>query len=167
MGAMNARTRPAWQGPATVAGAFVVDLLLVLGFVTVGRASHASGDGVAAVVAGVPSTGWPFVIGLLVAWVGGQAWRRPLEWWPTGVAVWVVTTGLGLALRWVTDDGVAVPFVLVTTFVLGVSLVGWRVLRAVVLREWAARQVRGAPAVVEADVDAEVDAELDADEAAD
>lgn len=141
----TATTRPA-RSRALALGVFLVDLALVVGFVTVGRAAHAGDADAVTVVGGIPATGWPFVIGLLVAWVGGQAWRRPLAPWPTGVAVWVVTVGMAMALRHLTDDGLAPAFVVVASLVLLLALVGWRVLVVVVRREVAVSPSPAAPA---------------------
>lgn len=46
--------------------------------------------------------------------------------WPTGVVVWVSTLVIGMILRVVSGQGIAVSFVIVAAIVLAVFLVGWR-----------------------------------------
>ncbi len=109
-------------GRAVVARAAVIDIVSVLVFVTVGRRNHDGGTAINAVF----SVAAPFLIALAVAWVGGRAWRAPQSL-RTGVAVWVPTVVVGLALRrLVFDHGIAMPFVIVATLFLGFALLGWR-----------------------------------------
>jgi len=107
--------------PATVLVAALVDLGCVVGFAAVGRASHDED-----VLTGLLITAWPFVVALAAGWVVLLAWRRPTAPIRTGVGVWAVTVAGGMLLRGLTGGGTAVPFVLVTTGVLLVLLVGWR-----------------------------------------
>lgn len=107
--------------PATVLVAALVDLVCVVGFAAVGRASHDED-----VLTGLLITAWPFVVALAAGWVVLLAWRRPTAPIRTGVGVWAVTVAGGMLLRGLTGGGTAVPFVLVTTGVLLVLLVGWR-----------------------------------------
>jgi hypothetical protein len=77
-------------------------------------------------VTGVVKVAAPFVIALAVGWLAIRAWRAPRAM-RTGVVVWLVTVAVGMALRrTVFDRGIAPAFVMVTTVVLGVFLVGWR-----------------------------------------
>lgn len=102
--------------------ALAVDLVLVLLFATVGRASHDEG----VTVDGVLLVAWPFVVALLVGWLVA---RRRSGWpvrMPGSATVWVVTAVLGLGLRVLTGGGFAWSFGLVTLLVLGLFLVGWR-----------------------------------------
>ncbi|WP_460774090.1 DUF3054 family protein [Microbacterium sp. GXF7504] len=118
---MPAVTAPA--RPGRIALAAVLDLVCVVGFTAVGRASHAED-----VLTGLLLTAWPFVVALALGWVALLAWRRPFAPLRTGVGVWVVTVVVGLLLRGLTGGGTALPFVIVTTLVLLVLLVGWRVI---------------------------------------
>ncbi|MGA0804841.1 MAG: DUF3054 domain-containing protein [Ilumatobacteraceae bacterium] len=101
---------------------FILDVVCVVIFVIVGRRNHdETTDAV-----GTLRTAAPFLIALLGAWVGAKAWRAPREL-STGVVLWVVTAGVGLGIRrFVFGDGIATPFVIVATLVLGLLLVGTR-----------------------------------------
>ncbi|MGW8568330.1 DUF3054 domain-containing protein [Isoptericola sp. NPDC055881] len=117
-------TRPVW--PAAVG-----DLVCVVVFTVVGTISHAtSGD-----LGHVALVGLPFVAGLAVGWLVARAWRAPARLWPAGVVVWCATVVLGLALRPVLGvGGVEVSFAVVTTVFLGVTMLGWRAVAALVAR---------------------------------
>ncbi|AMM20344.1 hypothetical protein AX769_09500 [Frondihabitans sp. PAMC 28766] len=107
----------AWWG-------FVADLVLVLVFVLIGRSSHGEGDG----VAGIGTTLWPFFVGTVVGWLGLVGFRWPIVTVISGVLVWIATVFIGMLLRVQTHQGIAVSFVIVASIVLGVFLIGWRVL---------------------------------------
>lgn len=111
--------------------AVVVDVVLVLIFAAIGRASHDENP------AGFLLTAWPFLIALLVghalaALLPGRP-RRPwsLLW---GAVVWIVTVGGGMLIRVLSGDTAELPFIIVATLVLGVFLVGWRAIAALVRR---------------------------------
>lgn len=111
--------------------AVVVDVVLVLIFAAIGRASHDENP------AGFLLTAWPFLIALLVghalaALLPGRP-RRPwsLLW---GAVVWIVTVAGGMLIRVLSGDTAEVPFIIVATLVLGVFLVGWRAIAALVRR---------------------------------
>ncbi|NDU75134.1 DUF3054 family protein [Actinomadura sp. DSM 109109] len=101
---------------------FGLDALCVLVFVAIGRASHDE----AASVTGFLATAWPFVLGLGGAWTLLRGRRRPEEFFPAGVGVWVSTVAVGMVLRAVTGQGTALAFVIVATVFLGAALLGWR-----------------------------------------
>lgn len=101
--------------------AVVIDAVVIVVFVVLGRHSHDSSTGLLEVSA-------PFLLGAATGWVVGRAWRRPFDS-TSGLFVWVATVGLGMVLRWgVWDRGVALSFVLVTTVVTGLFLNGWRLI---------------------------------------
>jgi hypothetical protein len=53
----------------------------------------------------------------------------------SGFIIWPVTVAVGMVLRnLVFDRGTALPFIIVATLVLGVFLVGWRLVAARVSR---------------------------------
>lgn len=109
----------------------VLDLVLVLVFAIIGRASHKE----LLSVAGIAETAWPFVGGLVVGWLISRAWRAPARILPTGLLLWGATVIIGMALRAVSGQGVQLAFVIVATVVLGLFLLGWRtVARFTVLR---------------------------------
>jgi hypothetical protein len=101
----------------------LADVCCVLAFVIIGRANHH--DGVT--LAGVASTAWPFLAGLLIGLLATRAWRRPVVLVPTGVGVWLSTVALGQALRAVSGQGTDGAFILVSAAFLGLFLFGWRV----------------------------------------
>ena len=105
--------------------AFAVDVLLVLVFAAVGRASHDEANP----VLGALVTAWPFLVGTVVGWAVVRLLRKawPLEVGP-GLTVWFATVLIGMVLRQATGQGTAAGFVLVAALVLGLCLVGWRAL---------------------------------------
>jgi hypothetical protein len=111
----------------------LVDLVCVLVFAAIGRASHGEDLG----PSGLATTTWPFAAGWLVGWVLVLAVRlaraRPLGV-PTGTLVWLPTVVVGMLLRAVSGAGVETSFVVVATLVLGLFLLGWRGLARLVLR---------------------------------
>jgi len=115
---------------ATVA---LVDLVLVVVFAAIGRASHDEGLG----VAGLAQTAGPFAVGWLVGWVlvalvpASRARPRGL---PAGALVWVATVVVGMLVRHATGGGVQTSFVVVTTVVIAVFLLGWRAVARLVTR---------------------------------
>lgn len=110
--------------------AFVADLGAVLLFAGIGRASHEEDAGLLA-AAGVA---WPFWVGTAAGWVAARGWRAPAAVRPTGLAAWVGTVAVGIALRAATGGGVRPSFVVVTAVVTGAFLLGWRGLTALVER---------------------------------
>jgi len=114
------RTGPSlWLVPA-----LFLDLALVTAFTMVGRMIHGYDLG----FLGVAHTAWPFLVGALLGWGVSLAWRRPLAIRASGVPVWLVTIGVGMLLRFVSGQGVALPFVIVALVFTGVLLLGWRAL---------------------------------------
>ena len=105
--------------------AFALDVLLVLAFAGVGRASHDEANP----VVGALTTAWPFLLGTVVGWTVVRLLRKawPLEVGP-GLTVWFATVLIGMVLRRATGQGTAASFVLVAALVLGLCLVGWRAL---------------------------------------
>ncbi len=116
--------------------AFALDVLLVLAFAGVGRASHDEANP----LLGALLTAWPFIVGTVVGWTVVRLLRKawPLEVGP-GITVWFATVLIGMVLRQSTGQGTAASFVLVAALVLGLFLVGWRALVALVSRRSAAR----------------------------
>ncbi len=115
--------------PATVTLSAGADVLAVLVFATVGRSSHA--EGVDAL--GVLTTAVPFLLGLVVGWLGGRAWRGPLRL-PVGVTVWLGTVVVGLGVRAAFTHRLPWTFALVAATSLAVLLLGWRAVALVIAR---------------------------------
>ena len=112
-----------WLALRSTFVAIVVDTACVLVFVMVGRRNHDEDPG----LGGTVRTAAPFLIALAIAWAVAPR-RRDLPTAPrTGLRIALVTITLGLVLRrLVFDRGTALPFVIVTTVVLGALLLGWR-----------------------------------------
>lgn len=111
------RTRPALF--------LLVDVILVVVFAAIGRATH-DGDVFGPAGSGLATTAWPFVVALGLGWLISRAWRAPLAPVRTGLVVWAVTVALGMVLRAISGQGVAVAFVIVASITLALFLVGWR-----------------------------------------
>ena len=105
--------------------ALVLDAVLVVVFAAIGRATH-DGDVLGPFGSGLATTAWPFVAALLVGWLVTRAWRRPTAVVRTGLPVWAITVALGMVLRALSGQGVAVAFIIVATLTLALLLLGWR-----------------------------------------
>ncbi len=99
--------------------------MLVVVFAAIGRATH-DGDVLGPFGSGLATTAWPFVAALLIGWAVTRAWRRPTVVVRTGLPVWAITVALGMVLRALSGQGVAVAFIIVATITLAVFLLGWR-----------------------------------------
>jgi hypothetical protein len=100
----------------------LVDAVCVVAFCIIGRRSHAEG----LTVAGVAETAWPFLTGTALGWLVIRGWRRPTSPTSTGLAVWLTTVVVGMALRKVSGQGTAISFVVVASLVTAALLLGWR-----------------------------------------
>ena len=101
---------------------FILDVVCIVLFVVIGRRNHGS----TADAEGTLRTALPFLIALAGAWVGARAWRAPRSL-VTGVVLWIVTVVVGLGIRrFAFGDGIATPFIIVATLVIGLLLVGTR-----------------------------------------
>ena len=129
-------TAPWWRRPAV---ALVLDVLLVLVFAGVGRASHDE----AGPVLGALVTAWPFLVGTAVGWLVVRAVRRvwPIDV-PPGVTVWFATVLVGMLLRQAIGSGTAASLVVVASVVLALFLLGWRAVGAYALRRTRAPHQR-------------------------
>lgn len=116
--------------------AVIVDAVLVLIFAVIGRASHDESP------AGFLLTAWPFLVALIVGHaLAALLPGRPRRPWSVlwGVVVWVVTVAGGMLLRVATGDTAQLAFIIVATLTLGVLLVGWRAVTALLRRGRASR----------------------------
>ena len=113
----------------------VADLIIVLVFVVIGRATHDHGE----YAAGVWSTAWPFMTGLALGWlamrVTGRSGARPRD----GGVICLYTVVVGMTLRVIAGQGTAFAFILVALGFLGALMVGIRVLVQAVHRRLAGR----------------------------
>jgi hypothetical protein len=104
--------------------AFLVDLLVLVIFVVVGRGSHDEGSG----VEGFLRVWWPFALGLVVGTAATRLWKHPFER-PRVIATSLVTVAIGVVLRIaVQDRDFKVSFVIVATIFIGGVMLGWRAL---------------------------------------
>lgn len=127
----------------------LIDLIAVTVFVLIGRADHERGFA----IVGVLQTLWPFVVGAAAGWsivyvfshVGSSDWFghhfRP-ERLPAGTVIWICTVLVGMILRVLLHQGVAVSFIIVATIALGLLLLGWRAVAALIHRRLAARSAQ-------------------------
>lgn len=110
--------------------AVAADVVAVLLFAFLGRQSHDEG----ASLAGLGRTAGPFLLGLTIGWLALRTWRDPLSPLHNGVPLALITVTSGMLARWASDQGTALPFVIVATASLLTFLVGWRAAAAVVVR---------------------------------
>lgn len=120
--------------------ALLVDAALVVVFAAIGRATH-DGDVLGPAGSGLATTAWPFLVGLLLGWAVSIGWRRPLAPLRTGLPVWAVTLVVGMLLRALSGQGIAVAFIIVAGITLLLFLVGWRAIAALVARPRVSRSV--------------------------
>lgn len=125
-------TRPLRRAKAgLVVLAYVLDTVFVLLFAVSGRSQH----GEAATIAGLWHTAWPFLVALTLVWIAASVWRAPVAVVRSGVPVWLGTVVIGMLLRVLfTNGGAALPFVLVATVFLSLTIIGWRLLASLVGR---------------------------------
>lgn len=113
--------------------AVVADVLVVVVFATVGRASHDESTS----LPGIWHTAWPFLLGTAIA-LGLTAYTgsdpRTVG---VGVRVWLWTLVLGMVARKAFGDGIAPAFFVVATVVLGVLFLGWRLVAG--WQKWRSR----------------------------
>ncbi|MGN7227730.1 DUF3054 domain-containing protein [Dietzia maris] len=109
----------------------VLDAVLVVVFSTFGRGAHSEGLGVTQVW----GTAWPFLIGLAVGWLILLATRRAPAAVGSGVLLWLATLVVGMVIRGLGDGRVPHwSFMVVAGVVTAVLLIGWRAIRAAVVR---------------------------------
>lgn len=134
----------------TVFPDLLIDAVLVVAFVLIGRRSHDEQFN----LEGSWQTAWPFLAALVLGWLVTRAWRRPDRVWPTGVVIWLVTVAGGMGLRALSGQGTDIAFVLVATFTVGAFLIGWRLLglwiERILTRRKAAKQAVADSAAVNA-----------------
>lgn len=121
----QAPTSPTSVSGAAILVAALLDVFFVIAFAALGRAEH----GGTIQLAALWQAAWPFLFALAVMWVACRVWRRPRAALSSGLPIWIGTLTIGMVLRVIfTAGGAALPFVLVACGVLGVTLVGWRLI---------------------------------------
>lgn len=111
----------------------VIDFVIILMFVAIGRTTHDHGVS----LAGLTSTTWPFAVGWLIATVILVATGRSGKSVEGGLLVWLSTVVVGMLLRVVAGQGIALAFVIVALGFLGALMLGWRFLWRVTQRRRA------------------------------
>lgn len=118
--------------PGTVAWALAIDCALITVFAALGIASHNGDLGVLSIA----RVAVPFLLPYLVLVLLFKPGRYIHNIFSVGVALWLATVILGPILRAVFfGDTSALPFILVTTGVLGLFLLGRRSISTLVTRK--------------------------------
>jgi hypothetical protein len=118
----------------TAVPALIADVLAVLAFVVLGKATH--GELTDAV--GVLVTAAPFLAGVALGWCSTLVRTAPVTL-RAGALVLGCTLLVGLIGRAVVTGRLPVTFVLVTVLTLAVLLLGWRAVALVVTRRSRAK----------------------------
>lgn len=106
---------PVWTAAAA-------DVAVVVVFVAIGRRTHHSGSA----VAGFLRVLWPFLVGLVAGWLVSRLASAPLAW-RRAVPAWLVTVGVGVALRILAQGHeFKLAFTLVAVVFVGAGMLGWR-----------------------------------------
>jgi len=109
---------------------WVLDTLVVVSFVVIGRDSHGFTDDLGATL----EVALPFLLALSVGIGITMAWMDPTTWLG-GLVIAAVTVIGGLALRkYVFHDGTASTFVWLTAGWMTAWMVGWRLVAALITR---------------------------------
>lgn len=107
-----------------------LDILAVIVFAAIGRASHEEG----LTVLGVAETAGPFLIGLGLGWtIARTASLDPLRR-TGGPVIWATTVAGGMVVRQLAGEGTAFSFIVVASIVLGVLLAASRLLTRLLAR---------------------------------
>ena len=104
----------------------VIDILVVLLFVGIGRFNHHHGDS----LPGMVSTTWPFAVGLAIGWLVVLMRHQNGVSLGAGVEVWITTVALGMILRVIAGQGTAFAFIVVALVFLGALMLGLRLVRS-------------------------------------
>ncbi|MEI8149617.1 MAG: DUF3054 domain-containing protein [Actinomycetes bacterium] len=107
--------------------AYLIDFISVLVFVTIGRHTHKDGN----TVSGTFTTLWPFAVGLLIGWLLVSRTHRIATKKTSGLIIALSAVLVGMILRVISGQGIALAFVIVATAFLSFCLVGWRALLSI------------------------------------
>lgn len=106
----------------------VIDLVLVVIFAAVGRASH----GLNAL--GILSTAWPFLLACLIGWIVVQLAKFAGTGLRAGLAMALVTWLGGIGIRLLSGNTADPAFILVAGATLTLFQLGWRIIHHLVSR---------------------------------
>lgn len=104
--------------------ATLFDFLIVLIFVVIGRHNHDHGI----TLKGIASTFWPFGVGLLFGWAYLTLTHRNFIARNSGFYLVIFVVAVGMILRVISGQGIALSFVVVASLLLTFLLVGWRII---------------------------------------
>lgn len=114
----------------------VIDLALIILFAVLGRREHEH----ALDIGGILFTALPFLVAYLFMTLISRPWLTINRIWPTGLLVWLGTVAVGMALRIALGSTAAISFVIVTIIVLGLFLLGRRVICALISKRSVKQQ---------------------------
>lgn len=107
-----------------------IDIVLVIVFAIIGRASHAEGLS----VSGIAQTGWPFLVACLGGWVVVGLLNDSGYGPRAATVIWLFTLLTGMGLRILSGDTAELPFVMVAASFLFSAFFGWRLIVRLVRR---------------------------------
>jgi hypothetical protein len=102
----------------------VLDALIVLVFIVIGRSTHHHGLR----LSGIVSTTWPFAVGLALGWLCVVLRRQDGASLKGGIVIWLFTVIAGMTLRVLFGQGTALAFIFVALGFLGALMLGLRAL---------------------------------------
>ncbi|MCT1460220.1 DUF3054 domain-containing protein [Aestuariimicrobium sp. p3-SID1156] len=104
--------------------AILIDILLTIVFIAIGRASHSEGLRPVEIL----QTAWPFLLALAIGWVVMLVRKREHMGVGAGIFLWITTWIGGIILRVASGDTAETAFIIVAGVTLAVFLIGWRLL---------------------------------------
>jgi len=100
----------------------VIDVLVVVAFVAIGRSNHHHGES----LSGIVSTTWPFAVGLAIGWLIVLVRHQNGASLGAGVEIVLATVAAGMMLRVIVGQGTAFAFVVVAVVFVGALMLGLR-----------------------------------------
>ena len=104
--------------------ACLIDLILITLFSLVGHYTHSKNF----IPAEIWDTAWPFIAALAVSWILNAIWADPILPLRTGVGVWGTTILIALVIRSLTGESNAPAFIVISSVLNFITLVGWRMI---------------------------------------
>ena len=108
----------------------VVDLLVVVVFVAIGRSTHRHGLS----PSGMFQTFWPFAAGTVCGWCLAEVLRLRQSSLRTGLMVSVIAVTVGMTLRVLAGQGTAAAFIVVAIGFLAAAMTCWRLMFRAICR---------------------------------
>lgn len=112
---------------------FLFDVLAILAFAIFARMAHKSEP---FTVVNILDTWWPFLLGVVAAWIIISVSKMVTHSLTSGTLVWVCSVASGLTI-WAANNGRAphISFIIVATVMSGLLLLGWRLLRPFLVKD--------------------------------